>query len=109
MGHWKDDPECPRAPGKAGVQTSHLAHVTLVPGPLSVMVAETGDDVWLIVVDTACAKSVAGLTWARRLCAYVKRKWGLELDRVKEHEPFRFGLGETIQSRSPAGAHGMGR
>ncbi|CAK0872907.1 unnamed protein product [Prorocentrum cordatum] len=65
---------------------------------MSVLVAETGDAVWLIVVDTACAKSVAGLRWYWRLAVYVRKNWGIELETVAEREPYRFGPGKTIYS-----------
>ncbi|CAK0825609.1 unnamed protein product [Prorocentrum cordatum] len=162
LGHWKDDPECPRAPGKASTagkaagaegkgtrvvaraeepaerekepaEPAHLdgdcpgevdngvkitrfrseeeeeafplclsppsSHLQAAAGhPMSVLVAETGDAVWLIVVDTACAKSVAGLRWHRRLAIYVRENWGIELETVTEREPYRFGPGKAIYS-----------
>ncbi|CAK0869248.1 unnamed protein product [Prorocentrum cordatum] len=162
LGHWKDDPERPRAPGKASAagkaagaegkgtwvvaraeepaerekepaEPAHLdgdcpgevdngvkitrfrseeeeeafplclsppsSNLQAAAGhPMSVLVAETGDAVWLIVVDTACAKSVAGLRWYRRLAIYVRKNWGIELETVTEREPYRFGPGKTIYS-----------
>ena len=49
------------------------------------------------MIDTACAKTVAGETWADEVMAYCEAE-GLPYRKVDESEPFRFGPGAKIWS-----------
>ena len=51
LGHWKDDPECPRHPQRSNATHVTVHHVHLNTGRHS-------DEI--MVVDTACARTVAG-------------------------------------------------
>ena len=51
-----------------------------------------------ILVDTACARTVAGMRWALAVVDYVYETYGYRLEMVDDNEPFRFGLGPTIRS-----------
>ena len=50
------------------------------------------------LIDTACAKTVAGRAWAEDTKAEYTRR-GIKLVMVPESEPFRFGPGERIWSK----------
>ena len=52
---------------------------------------------YFLLLDTACAKSVAGAPWAEQLCKKMA-ELGVEVRRVAESEPFRFGPGNRIKS-----------
>ena len=51
----------------------------------------------MALVDTACAKTVAGFDFAKQLGDLAKQQ-GFALERVDEAEPFRFGPGKRILS-----------
>ena len=108
-GHWKDDAICPRHPsrtGAGGTQTKtgyttswgEEAEAVCSVCLQSAHVAETGDNYWLILVDTAGARSVGGEVWAKGFIAYVKDKFGYDVEIAPDDEPFRFGPGPTIRS-----------
>eukprot|EP00971_Amphidinium_carterae_P172949 3428437-Amphidinium_carterae.1 len=82
LGHWKDDPECPQYPGKGAVFVCR----------------ETGKCTDLVLIDTACAKTVAGAQWLADVQRTFQQKFGYALEEVKEKEPFRFGLADRIFS-----------
>jgi len=89
LGHWKDDPECKQRPSAA-----HMVSC--------IFVAETGVGMWLILVDTACAESVAGEAWLQMATEYLKGRYGYQLQVVEDREPFRFGPGPVIHSSKAA-------
>eukprot|EP00969_Alexandrium_andersonii_P194716 8600284-Alexandrium_andersonii.AAC.1 len=93
LGHWKDDKECPR--NQAGNQANM---VSSSDGAHTVHIAETGARARLLLVDTACAKTVAGQEWADRVITYYKNNLKFDIPRVRESEPFRFGPGPLIRS-----------
>ena len=58
--------------------------------------------VWKILVDTACAKTVAGEAWLSAAVAYLWERYGYVVDIVPDDEPFRFGPGPVIRSTKAA-------
>ncbi|CAK0841026.1 unnamed protein product, partial [Prorocentrum cordatum] len=75
LGQWKDEPDCPRAPGEGGSVNHEGRSPEDIPTAVDgrTVTAETCDELWSIAADIARAKSVAGLTWNRRLSAYVNK------------------------------------
>ena len=86
LGHWKDDKECPMNKNKK----SHRAHMTL-------HTEASRDMIGLGLVDTACAKTVAGEQWAKGTLAVLTTS-GVWHQRVDENESFRFGPGRRLFS-----------
>ncbi|CAK0860314.1 unnamed protein product, partial [Prorocentrum cordatum] len=90
----KGGPECQGASGKDGgrpiaVVSQPVGEAEPTPeealafvDPRSALIAETRDELWLIVVDAACAKGMSVITVAG------------------EREPYRFGPGSAIYSRA---------
>ena len=62
-------------------------------------IAEIGNDVWLMLVDTACAKTVAGMYWAKAAQRYLMDKFAYEGEFVDDDESFRFGPGPVVRSK----------
>jgi len=98
-GHWAR--ECPDNPDNIG--TTHLTQNDKskvpdegdgaeVPVTLSAIfaVTEQGTDLF-ILVDTACARSVAGRKWYDAYRTELKRRYDIEPTVVKERHAFRFG------------------
>ncbi len=89
-GHWKDDPEYPLKQSGGKAKEVHVVNVPSSTG---------GDDVDLLFVDTACAKSVAGARWANAIEQWCIEHFNTQLIYVNECEPFRFGPGDRIYSK----------
>ena len=94
LGHWKDDPECPKFVANA----SGVNMVLSGPVEAAAFAVELGVRVNLALLDTACAKSVAGEPWAQAIVPYYARHFNHHIVRVSEAQPFRFGPGPRITS-----------
>ena len=68
LGHWKDDPEYPRNKG------AHGANMVC-----SIYVMETGTQVTLMLLDTACAKTVAGRVWYDEMQKWCKAEYNIQM------------------------------
>ena len=86
LGHWKDDPECPKRKSKD--RSSYMVQVSN-----ELVATDT-----CVLVDTACAKTVAGRPWADKIREIYEQR-GAVLKQIPESEPFRFGPGRRILSR----------
>ena len=94
-GHWKDDPECPlNAKGTQGPSGGSSFMVTS-----DVWQSSSPRLVQQILVDTACAKTVAGEPWAEAICEYYAKQFNHDVERVPEADPFRFGPGPVVRSK----------
>ena len=113
LGHWKDDPECPHNKGKnispkkkkkkkrkTGVRRSSVNMPVLGgQGDWQLPLTVAGETVrGYALVDTACAKTVAGHSWTQDFLSALNEK-GLPWLKVPESEPFRFGPGPRILSK----------
>ena len=61
-------------------------------GTLQSFVMEILDRHDIILIDTACAKTVAGEPWAHAVTKHFSENYNYGIEKVVEKEPFRFGL-----------------
>eukprot|EP00974_Lingulodinium_polyedra_P040276 3866547-Lingulodinium_polyedra.AAC.1 len=52
----------------------------------------------MILVDTACSRSVAGMPWKEELADFYREQYKYELEETAESLPYRFGPGPKIMS-----------
>ena len=123
LGHWKDDPECPMNKKNQSNHTSSQkrgkptgSYFTLYDKgsdckcSIAYMadqnrVEPVGADCFSPpeqesirgLIDTACAKTVSGEPWAKNAIIALEAM-GIDVVRVDESEPFRFGLGKHVYS-----------
>ena len=61
-------------------------------------VMEIDDRHGIILIDTDCAKTVAGEPWAHAITKHFSDNYNYVIDKVVEKEPFRFGPGPRLWS-----------
>jgi len=114
LGHWKDDKECPKK-GAGGAKGSHKANMVMASGMLEdedeqdfsdeeaalTLTTEQNGKLRTVykhgLMDTACAKTVAGYDWWSDMQQYIAQHGGYYRV-VAECEPFRFGPGKRVMS-----------
>ena len=55
-------------------------------------------DPGLLIVDTACARSVAGRAWYDLMAQWLREAHDYQIERVDDNEAFRFGPGAPVHS-----------